>query len=172
MRILSPNVRRTLELAPLDASPNALRAKGPMDPALAATVVGLIGFGVVMVYSASAATATNEQHDAQFFLKRQAAYAVASLLVLFGVSRVDYHRLYKLTYPVLAGVALLLVACVVGFGHTGGGATRWLSIGPVHVQPASSGSRIRSPRRPSASRRSRSGSCHTCSWPACSWSSA
>ncbi len=134
--IFPANVRRTLHLAPLDAAPDAARAKGPMDPVLAATVVGLIGFGVIMVYSASAATATTEQHDPQFFLKRQAAYAIASLAVLFIVSRVDYHRLYKLTYPVLALVAGLLIACVVGFGHTGGGATRWLSIGPVHVQPA------------------------------------
>ena len=31
---------------------------------------------------------------------------------------------------------ILLVLCVIGFGHTGGGATRWLSVGPVHVQPA------------------------------------
>jgi cell division protein FtsW len=107
-----------------------------MDPMLAATVVGLIGFGVVMVYSASAASAATEQRDPQFFLKRQGAYALASLVTLFAVSRVDYHRLYKLTYPVLAGVAGLLVACVVGFGHSGGGATRWLSIGPIHVQPA------------------------------------
>jgi cell division protein FtsW len=80
--------------------------------------------------------ATVQHHDPQFFLKRQAAYAVAALAVLFGVSRIDYHRLYKLTYPLLALVGLLLVACVVGFGHTGGGATRWLAIGPVHVQPA------------------------------------
>jgi cell division protein FtsW len=26
--------------------------------------------------------------------------------------------------------------CVVGLGHSGGGATRWLSVGPVHIQPA------------------------------------
>jgi len=132
-----PNVRRSLDLAaPLDARPDASRAKGPMDPIMAAVVVALIGFGVVMVYSASAAAATVEQHDPQFFLKRQAAYAIASLAIVFGLARFDYHRLYKLTYPVLFGVAALLVACVVGFGHAGGGATRWLAIGPVHVQPA------------------------------------
>jgi cell division protein FtsW len=135
--IFPPNVRKHIDFAaPLDAAPDAARAKGAMDPVLAAVVVGLIGFGVVMVYSASAAAATVEQHDPQFFLKRQAAYAIASLALLFAVARFDYHRLYKLTYPVLIGVAGLLVACVVGFGHTGGGATRWLSIGPIHVQPA------------------------------------
>ncbi len=134
---LPQNVRRSLNLAaPLDAAPDATRAKGPMDPVMAAIVVALIGFGVVMVYSASAAAATVEQHDPQFFLQRQAAYAIASLAIVFGVSRFDYHRLYKLTYPVLFGVGALLVACVIGFGHSGGGATRWLAIGPVHVQPA------------------------------------
>ncbi len=137
MSLFPPNVRKRLDFAaPLDAAPDAVRAKGAMDPVLAAVVVALIGFGVVMVYSASAAAATVEQHDPQFFLKRQAAYAAVSLGLMFVISRFDYHRLYKLTYPVLVGVGGLLIACVVGFGHTGGGATRWLSIGPVHIQPA------------------------------------
>ena len=103
---------------------------------LAAVVVALIGFGVVMVYSASAVQATVQHHDPQFFVKRQAAYAIAGLVTLFGVSRFDYHRLYKLTYPFLVLTGGLLLACVVGFGHTGGGATRWLALGPIHVQPA------------------------------------
>jgi cell division protein FtsW len=121
---------------PLDAHEDKARAAHAFDPVLGAVVVALIGFGIVMVYSASAVQATVQHHDPQFFLKRQAAYAFASLLLLFGVSRVDYHRLYKLTYPLLVTVGGLLVACIVGFGHAGGGATRWLSVGPVHVQPA------------------------------------
>jgi cell division protein FtsW len=122
--------------APLDAKPNAKAAAGPMDPVLGALIVGLIGFGVIMVYSASTVQGTVTRHDPQFFLTRQAAYAIAALALLFGTSRIDYHRLYKLTYPMLAVVGLLLLACVVGFGHTGGGAARWLSVGPVHIQPA------------------------------------
>jgi cell division protein FtsW len=98
--------------------------------------VALIGLGVVMVYSASAVQATVRYHDPQFFLKRQAAYAVTALFVLFGVSRFDYHRLYRLTYPLLALTGAASIACVVGFGHTAGGATRWLALGPIHVQPA------------------------------------
>ncbi len=122
--------------APLDARPNAVKAAAPVDPMLAAVVIALIGFGVVMVYSASAVQATVQNHDPQYYLKRQAAYAIVSLIALYVLSRIDYHRLYKLTYPVLVGVGLLLTACVVGFGHSGGGATRWLSVGPVHIQPA------------------------------------
>jgi cell division protein FtsW len=121
---------------PLDAKPLEDAAKKPVDVVLAALIVALIGFGVVMVYSASAVQATLHQHDPQFFLKRQAAYAVGALALFFVIGLIDYHRLYKLTYPVLGGVGLLLIACVVGLGHSGGGATRWLALGPVHVQPA------------------------------------
>jgi cell division protein FtsW len=88
------------------------------------------------VYSASAVQGTVQHHDPEFFLKRQAAYAIVALAVLFLTSRVDYHRLYKLTYPLLAIVGVLNLACIVGFGHSAGGATRWLAFGPVHVQPA------------------------------------
>ena len=133
---MTPQNVRVALVAELDAKPDAKKASGPMDPVLAAVVVGLIGFGVVMVYSASTVEATTLHHDAQFFLKRQAIYALVALCVMFGISRLDYHRLYKLTYPGLALTGILLLACVVGFGHTGGGAVRWLAIGPVHVQPA------------------------------------
>lgn len=137
------NVRRApvpqlpVQLAlPLDAKPTEGASQRPVDVVLGAIVVALIGFGVVMVYSASAVQATLHYHDPQFFLKRQAAYAVVGLTLFFVVGMIDYHRLYKLTYPVLGGVGVLLLLCVAGLGHTGGGATRWLSLGPVHVQPA------------------------------------
>ena len=137
--MILPNVRRTVGIqlaAPLDAKPNDDSNGAGVDVVLAATVIALVGFGVVMVYSASAVQATVQYDDPQFFLKRQTAYAVAALVTMWGMSLIDYHRLYKLTYPMLAFVATLLVLCVVGFGHSGGGAARWLSIGPVHVQPA------------------------------------
>jgi cell division protein FtsW len=133
------NVRRTVGLqlaAPLDAQPNVSGASRPVDSVLAAVVLALVGFGVVMVYSASAVQATVQYHDPQFFLKRHVVYAIFSVVVMWVASLFDYHRLYKLTYPVLATVGVLLALCVVGFGHSGGGAARWLTLGPVHVQPA------------------------------------
>lgn len=109
---------------------------GPVDSVLAAIVIALVGFGVVMVYSASAIEATVRHHDAQFFLKRQAAYAIVSLAAMWGVSRIDYRKLRILTYPVLALVTALLLFCVVGFGHKAGNAYRWIAIGPIHIQPS------------------------------------
>ena len=120
----------------LDAKPNLKQAEKPVDVVLAAIVVALIAFGVVMVYSASAIPATLHLHDPQYFLKKQAAYGAVGLAIFFTLGAVDYHKLYKLTYPVLGFVGLLLTLCVVGLGHTGGGATRWLALGPIHIQPA------------------------------------
>ena len=125
-------VADALNPAPLlKSSPN-----GPVDSVLAAAVIALIGFGVVMVYSASAIEATVRHHDAQFFLKRQAVYAVIALVVMWLVSRLDYRKLKPLTYPILGAVTLMLLLCVVGLGHKAGNAYRWLTLGPIHVQPA------------------------------------
>jgi len=118
------------------AGPEVRESVGGIDPILAAVAIALVGFGVIMVFSASAVEATVSFSDAQFYLKRQVMYGVSALLLMFLVSRIDYHRIRPFTYPILGGVALLLLACVVGFGHSGGGATRWLRLGPVHVQPS------------------------------------
>ena len=109
---------------------------GPVDSVLAALVIALIGFGVVMVYSASAIEATVRHHDAQFFLKRQAAYAFAAIVGMWLTSRLDYRRLKALTYPILFVVTAMLVLVVAGFGHRAGNAFRWIAIGPIHIQPA------------------------------------
>lgn len=120
------------------ALPSLLRSSpsGPVDSVLAALVIALIGFGVVMVYSASAIEATVRHRDAQFFLKRQAIFASAAVVGMWLTSRLDYKRLKALTYPILAGVTGMLVLVVVGFGHRAGNAFRWIAIGPIHVQPA------------------------------------
>jgi cell division protein FtsW len=109
---------------------------GPVDPVLCAVVIALIGFGIVMVFSASTIEATVTFHDPYYFLKRQGTYGVLALAVMGLVSRLDYHRLRPLTYPVLGGITVLLAMSVVGFGHSGGGAARWLRLGPVNFQPS------------------------------------
>ena len=109
---------------------------GDVDKVLAAAVIALIGFGVVMVYSASAIEATVRFHDPEFFLKRQLLFGSAALAVMWVVSRFDYHRLHKLTYPVLGSVTLLMLLTVLGLGTRRGGAARWLAVGPILIQPA------------------------------------
>lgn len=109
---------------------------GPVDTIMAAVAIALIGFGVVMVYSASTIEATAIYADPQYFLKRQAIYGGVALVLVAVLARFDYHRYRRLTYPILAGVTAMLLMCVLGLGHRGGGATRWLQLGPIHIQPA------------------------------------
>jgi cell division protein FtsW len=109
---------------------------GSMDPVLAAVAIALLGFGVVMVFSASAIEATVAFKDPFHFLKRQAVFACVGLGVMLGLANIDYQRWRRFTYPVLAAVTALLLLSVIGFGHSGGGAARWLRLGPIHIQPS------------------------------------
>ncbi len=109
---------------------------GPVDTGLAALVIGLLGFGVVMVFSASTVDATVNFNDPYHYLRRQAIFATVGLFVLYSVSRIDYRRLRSVTYLILGGVTLLMIASVTGLGHSGGGAARWLRLGPIHIQPS------------------------------------
>ncbi|MGC4063370.1 MAG: putative lipid II flippase FtsW [Polyangiaceae bacterium] len=118
------------------ARPSGLAKAGPVDPIMAAVSIALLGFGIVMVYSASTVEAAVGFGDPQYYLKRQAAFGVGALVVMVLVSRFDYHRLRPLTYPILGAVTLMLMLSVMGFGHSGGGATRWLRLGPIHIQPS------------------------------------
>ncbi|MGA7123202.1 MAG: FtsW/RodA/SpoVE family cell cycle protein, partial [Polyangiaceae bacterium] len=86
------NFRRLQLATPLDARPRSPGPSGPVDSVLGAVVVALVGFGVVMVYSASAMQATVQHHDPQFFLKRQVAYGLSGLAATWCASRFDYHR--------------------------------------------------------------------------------
>jgi cell division protein FtsW len=110
--------------------------QGPIDPVLAAIVIALIGFGVVMVYSASAIEAAVQLKDPQYYLKKQGFYAVVALGLMWVTSHVDYRRYRRHTYTIFALVTVLMLLCVLGLGHMGGGARRWLAFGPIHVQPA------------------------------------
>ena len=109
---------------------------GSMDVVLAAAVIGLLGFGVVMVYSAGLIEATADFGDPHHFLKRQGVFALLALGIMWAASRFDYHKLRLLTYFTLGVVTLLMLLSVTGFGHSGGGAARWLRFGPVNIQPA------------------------------------
>ncbi len=114
----------------------APRVIGPADPTLLALVIGLIAFGVVMVFSASAFFADSRYDDPFRFLIRQGVFASMGVLIMLVIARFDYHRYRALTYPALAGVTGLLLIVALGFGRSAGGAARWIPIGPLNVQPA------------------------------------
>jgi cell division protein FtsW len=97
--------------------------------------LGLVAFGLVMVFSATSASATLGEGDPMRFLVKQGLYAVAGLVLLGVFSRVDYHVLRPLA-PVLLVFAFVLCAAVLVAAPMINGAHRWFVFGPVSVQPA------------------------------------
>lgn len=108
----------------------------PLDGVLLAAIIGLVAFGVVMVYSASAVFADRQYGSGQFFLIRQSIFGAAGLVVMFALARFDYRALRKLTYPILIVSVGLLAVPALGFGRRAGGAARWIEVGPVNIQPS------------------------------------
>lgn len=110
--------------------------RGPIDVPLLAVTLLILSFGIVMVYSASAVFAARSHGSAQYYLLRQASFAIVGITGMAVASRIDYRIFRKLTYPMLGGTVFLLMLVIAGFGRSGGGAARWLKLGPVTLQPA------------------------------------
>jgi cell division protein FtsW len=102
---------------------------------LTLVTLGLVAFGLVMVYSATSASATLANGDPAYFLKRQAAYALLGLTLMVVVSRINYHVLRRLA-PVLIVTSLVLLLAVLVLGQAVNGARRWLTVGPAVFQPS------------------------------------
>lgn len=102
---------------------------------LVLVTLGLVAFGLVMVFSATSAPAALGSGDPMRFLLKQALYALAGLVLLALLSRLDYHRLRRLA-PLLLTVAFALCAAVLVLGPPVNGARRWFLVGPISVQPA------------------------------------
>ena len=113
-----------------------MRAGAHFDQRLLVFVtLGLVAFGLVMVYSATSASAALGDGDPMSYLKRQAVYALLGALLMTAASRFDYHRLRYLAPPLLL-VALGLCAAVLVAGPAINGARRWFILGPASFQPS------------------------------------
>lgn len=113
------------------AETGKLRATQP-DYLLLGLVVGLVAIGLLVVYSASFALGLQAFGDANYFVIRQAIWAVLGLIALLVMMRVDYHWLRSIS-PLLMLVAIvsLMAVLVPGIGLERGGATRWIYMGPL-----------------------------------------
>jgi cell division protein FtsW len=113
-----------------------VKGDGTSDQRLVAFItLGLVAFGLVMVYSATSASAAIGNGDPMSYLKRQAVYALIGLVFMIVASRFDYHRLRYLAPPFLL-VALGLCTAVLVLGPAINGARRWFVFGPASFQPS------------------------------------
>lgn len=104
------------------------------DKALFTTVVLLMSFGLVMVYSASAAFA--KEGGVNHFLVKQAVAAGLGLVLMAWLMHVDYRKLRNplVVYALLGGILVLLVGVL--FAPQLNGTRRWFFVGGISVQPS------------------------------------
>ena len=107
-----------------------------VDLLLLFTVLGMVLFGLLMVYSASFIYAQERSGDGLAFIKKQLLFSGMGLGALLVACRVDYRCWAKWAYPVMAAsVVMLLAVFFPGFGLRSGGAQRWLHLGIFNFQP-------------------------------------
>jgi cell division protein FtsW len=119
------------------AAPTRSYVAAPLDTVLFATVAALVGIGLVMVFSASSATAYAEHGDIAYYLKRQLIWLAVGLIGAFALYRLEYHRLKKMAPTILvAAIAALVLVFVphVGLGVNGG--RRWIGTSALSIEPS------------------------------------
>ena len=101
-------------------------------------VVALVAIGVVMVYSASSVRSYISTSDPGSQGFQQGIWAAIGLVLMVGVSRVDFRVLRSAAIPVfVVTLVLLAVVLVPGVGISANGSRRWLSLPGIGAfQPA------------------------------------
>jgi len=110
-------------------------SKNTLDHSLVVIILALLAFGLVMVFSASSASAHYIQGDATYFFKRQFLWAVLGLISMFVVSKISYKVIYRYANLIFV-ISIILLLLVLIAGKTINGAKRWLGIGSAVFQPS------------------------------------
>jgi cell division protein FtsW len=130
--------------AELTSSVNAVRPGRTRmldyDAQLVVAALGLLLFGMVMVYSASVALPDSPKFSSYspfHFVARHAIFIVIGLLCAVVAFSVSMERWQRLAMPLFLAAALLLIVVLVpGIGRQVNGASRWIPLGFFNVQPS------------------------------------
>lgn len=113
-----------------------VQGRGAPDVTYALLVLALLVFGAVMSFSASSVYGEQFYGDSTYFFKRYvifALFSVAATLPFVLFAKPHFWRLFGVG---LYGASLFLLILVLLIGTVGGGARRWLVLGPLTVQPS------------------------------------
>lgn len=96
-----------------------------------------LSVGLVVLFSASYAIADAEQGDGLYYVKRQLIWIWLGLIGFNFIVRSPLRYLLGIAdWGVLLLLGLILSTLIPGLGATVNGATRWIAIGPVLLQPS------------------------------------
>ncbi|GAA2273118.1 putative lipid II flippase FtsW [Actinomadura luteofluorescens] len=99
--------------------------------------VMLLALGLTMVLSASSVKQLQATGSAYTLFQKQAVWVAIGLPGMWLASRLPVKTFRALAYPLLLlSVVALAMVLVPGLGRSAGGATRWVALGPVQIQPS------------------------------------
>ena len=110
---------------------NRTRTFDGSDWSLLGVIVSLLFIGVVTIYSVT----SGEPEDRFPTFAKQGIWIGVGALAFVVVASMDYHKLARLSY-ILYGLGLILLVIVMISGKTSRGAQRWISLGPMAIQPS------------------------------------
>jgi cell division protein FtsW len=103
-----------------------------LAPTALLTVIGL-----VMILSAGSISAVEGYDSAFWYFNRQTLYALAGLVVLVVTARIPYAFWRRAAIPMLlALLPVMLLTLHPALGSSLYGASRWIDLGPITLQPA------------------------------------
>ena len=110
--------------------------KGSIDMWFLLWAMILLCFGIVMCYSAGVVDAVESYDDPLHYLVRNVIFSIVAILVTIPFvmfARPWFWRMFGIgTYA----ISVILLIVVIFAGHVGGGAARWIAIGPITIQPS------------------------------------
>lgn len=107
---------------------------GMIDMPFMILTVLLVGIGVIMMFSASYASAYIQESSSTYYFARQGVFALVGIGLMLGISRLSYRFWYPLAFPIFAGTMFLMMLVPL-IGTAEGGAKRWLNLG-ISFQPS------------------------------------
>jgi rod shape determining protein RodA len=106
-----------------------------LDPLLLVATLGLVACSLQALRGAT----QNDIHGHPwYYVERQGIYAIVGLLLMYGVSRIDYSRLRELRYPIY-GTMIALLVLVIGIATATRGAKSWIVLPFFNFQPSELG---------------------------------
>lgn len=116
--------------------PRRDREGGAPDGVFLVLILLLLALGAVMSFSASFVYGRQFYGDGAYFFKRYLLFAVLSALLTVPMILWTRPTFFRVLAVAVYGISILLLVLVLLIGTVGGGAKRWLVLGPLTVQPS------------------------------------